>query len=141
MTRKSPIWSLIAKLLGGFLVKSPDGSELALDEEASVIWAAVPHFYFNFYLYQYPAAYVASQALAEKVLQGGEMEREAYMSFLRAGQMLDSLEALQMAGVDMTTPQPIEQAIQTLDHLLDRFETLLHFHCTCQDSYSDGRKR
>lgn len=85
------------------------------------MWATFPHFY----LYHYPTAFIASQALAEQVLQGGEKERETYLTFLRAGQSLDALEALEIAGVDMTTSEPVEQALQNFNHLLDQFEALL----------------
>ena len=110
------------------------GNELTLDEEVGVMWATFPHFYRNFYLYHYPTSFIASQALAEQVLQGGEKERETYLTFLRTGQSLDTLEALQIAGVDMTTPRPVEQALQNFNHLLDRFEALLRLTQAQPDS-------
>lgn len=101
------------------------GSDLVVDDTVSIGWATIPHFYNNFYVYQYATGYSASLALAEKVLAGGEKERDAYLAFLKAGRSQDSIDLLRSAGVDVTSPEPVDHAIQHFDHLLDLLESLL----------------
>lgn len=98
------------------------GEALAKDEEIAMEWARIPHFYYNYYVYQYATGISAALALADKVLQGGEKEREDYISFLKSGSSLYPIDALKLAGIDMTTAEPVKQAIGRFDRLLDALE-------------------
>ena len=101
------------------------GDELVIDDVLGVEWARIPHFYYDFYVYQYATGASAAHALARRVVQGGEEAREAYLSFLKAGRSQDPIDLLRTAGVDMTTPKPIEEALAEFGRLLDRFEELV----------------
>lgn len=87
-------------------------------------WSAVPHFYYNFYVYQYSTGIVASTALAETVLQGADAEREKYLNFLKAGGSRYPLDTLHEAGVDLTTPGAVETAIGTFDRWVGEMNSL-----------------
>jgi len=102
------------------------GPDLIADEEGNSEWARIPHFYYNFYVYQYATGISAALALADRVLNGGEKEREAYLAFLKGGSSRPSIDLLRDAGVDMTTPEPVNAAIDTFDRLLDQLENLLY---------------
>jgi oligoendopeptidase F len=98
------------------------GEDLAKDPEVAFEWSRIPHFYYNYYVYQYATGISAALALAEKVQKGGEKEREAYLSFLKSGSSLYPIDALKLAGIDMTTSEPVVQAIGRFDRLLDALE-------------------
>ncbi len=87
------------------------GNRVVTDEEIAIEWARIPHFYYNFYVYQYATGISAALALADKVLHGGEKEREAYLNFLRSGCSKYPIQILKDAGVDMTTEAPVKAAI------------------------------
>jgi oligoendopeptidase F len=109
------------------LLKKYFGSEVVLDEEASFEWARIPHFYYNFYVYQYATGISAALALSKKVNDGGEKDKEAYLNFLKSGSSHYPLETLKIAGVDMSQKEPVKEAIQTFKRLVDELETLLQF--------------
>jgi len=88
-------------------------------------WCGIPHFYYNFYVYQYSTGISAATALADMVIQGGKAEQERYLDFLKSGRTKYPLDALKDAGVDLTTPAPIITTIRKFDETLDRMETLL----------------
>jgi oligoendopeptidase F len=90
----------------------------------SVQWAAIPHFFRPYYVFQYVTGMVASSALAEAVTQGGEPEVNRYLTMLRAGGSKFPLDILRDAGVDMSKPGPIEAAIRQFDRLVAEMETL-----------------
>ena len=77
----------------------------------AVEWAYIPHFYYNFYVYQYATAYSAAVALSRKVLAGGESDREQYLDILRSGCSRYPVETIRLGGVDMTTSRPMEDVI------------------------------
>ncbi len=101
------------------------GPEMHLDEELDIEWARIPHFYYNFYVYQYATGISAAHALVDKVLSGGEEARDRYLSFLSAGSSEYPIDVLQLAGVDMRTPQPVEAAMRHFDELVSELGTLL----------------
>jgi oligoendopeptidase F len=103
------------------------GPETIVDQEIDIEWARVPHFYYNFYVFQYATGISAALALAEKVIQGTKNDQEAYLSFLKGGSSQYPIDMLKMAGVDMTSPEPVKAAIQTFDNLLTELEQLLNF--------------
>ena len=96
-----------------------------VDDVVGIEWAFIPHFYSAFYVYQYSTSFVASQALVEKVLNGGENERNRYLNFISAGGSKYPIEILKDAGVDMTTSDPFDNAIKRMNTLMDEIEKLL----------------
>jgi len=101
------------------------GPAVFMDKEIEIEWARIPHFYYNFYVFQYATGISAALALSEKVMKGGSQDREAYLSFLKGGSSKYPIEMLKMAGVDMTSSAPVKSAIQTFDRLLSELEQLL----------------
>ncbi|MEO5602788.1 MAG: M3 family metallopeptidase, partial [Cyclobacteriaceae bacterium] len=96
-----------------------------VDDEIKAEWAYIPHFYYNFYVYQYATSYTASAALSEKALQGDKALLEKYMKFLSAGGSDYPIALLKVAGVDMTTPQPFELTMQKMNRVMDEIEQIL----------------
>jgi oligoendopeptidase F len=88
-------------------------------------WASIPHFYRDFYVYQYATGIVASMALTESVLQEGIPARDRYLTFLKAGGSDFPLNTLKKAGVDMTSPKPIEAALRSFDRYVGEMEKLV----------------
>ncbi len=101
------------------------GDEITYDDEIEIEWARIPHFYSAFYVYQYATGISAALTLADKVLQGGNKEREAYLSFLKGGCSGYPIDLLKGAGVDMCTPDPVRDAIAQFDDLVTQLESLL----------------
>jgi oligoendopeptidase F len=87
-------------------------------------WSIVPHFYYNFYVYQYSTGIIASMALSDKVIKGEKGSTERYLSFLKSGGSKYPLETLKTAGIDLTTPSPYEQAIKRYDSLVTEMEKI-----------------
>src|SRR5690606_18923338 len=79
------------------------GDNVVVDEEIGLEWARIPHFYMNYYVYQYATGYSAATALSQKILDEGPTAVERYKDFLKAGSSLDPIDVLKKAGVDMTT--------------------------------------
>lgn len=102
------------------------GSATFIDKEIEIEWARIPHFYYNFYVFQYATGISAALALAEKVVKGNEKDRDAYLAFLKGGSSQYPIEMLKMAGIDMTSPAPVKAAIETFDRLLTELEELLN---------------
>ncbi len=100
------------------------GPQLARDPQHAAYWASVPHFYMNHYVHRYANAYCAAVALAEGVLAKKPGALEAYVAFLKSGSSDYPLELLRKAGVDMTTPAPIEAAMRRFERLMNEFEKL-----------------
>lgn len=98
------------------------GPEMVLDAHAEVEWARIPHFYYNFYVYQYATGLAAASRLATLVLEGGKAERDAYLSFLQGGGSDYPVALLQRAGVDMTTPHVVHALLDRFDSLLDKIK-------------------
>jgi len=91
-------------------------------EESDLEGLRIPHFYRAFYVYKYSTGIAASVALSEKVLQGGEKELSAYLEFLKGGGRYYPIESLRRAGVDMSSPEPIQQSMVRFSAILDRLE-------------------
>lgn len=94
------------------------GEELVLDDELAIEWARIPHFYYDYYVYQYATGISAAIALYQRVSKGGSQELEDYLGFLKAGNSRYPLDILRSAGVDMSKPEPIAAAISYFDELL-----------------------
>lgn len=100
------------------------GPEMTLDPISSVEWARIPHFYYNFYVYQYATGISAALCLADKVLNGGDQEREAYLSYLKAGSSKYPIDILKNAGVDMHSAEPVNTTLTKFNRLVDELEAL-----------------
>jgi oligoendopeptidase F len=109
------------------LFREAYGPAVRLDEErVGITWAQFPtHLYANFYVYQYATGLSGANALAKSVLEGGKDAAENYLSFLRAGSSVYPLDALRLAGVDLTTPEPVQQTFDVLAGFVDRLEGLI----------------
>ncbi len=101
------------------------GPALDVDAEIDIEWARIPHFYYNFYVYQYATGISAAHALFEKVMKEGEPARKKYLNFLSSGSCNYPLDLLEEAGVNMREKQPIEATIQQFDRLVDELSKLL----------------
>ncbi len=101
------------------------GDSIVVDDHIAMEWARIPHFYYNYYVFQYATGYAAAIALSKKILAGGENAVNDYITFLSSGCSKSPIDLLKGAGVDMTTPQPIQQALDLFGDLLDEMETLL----------------
>jgi oligoendopeptidase F len=101
------------------------GAEVAVDDLISIEWARIPHFYYNFYVYQYATGISASAALAHQILTEGEPAVKRYQRFLASGSSDYSINLLAEAGVDLSTPAPIQQALNTFSQYLGDLESLI----------------
>ncbi len=101
------------------------GPALADDEYIKYEWARIPHFYRGFYVYQYATGYSAATAISGKILNEGEKARDNYIEFLKSGSSDYPVELLKIAGVDMSSPQPIRMAMETFKNLVDELEKIL----------------
>jgi oligoendopeptidase F len=93
-----------------------------VDEEIQCEWAYIPHFFYNFYVYQYATSFTASAALSEKVLAEGDAGE--YLSLLSAGDSDYPIELLKKVGVDMTSPQPLQATMARMNHVMDQIEQI-----------------
>lgn len=101
------------------------GPALAMEPLAECGWARVPHFYYNFYVYQYATSYAAATSIATRILAEGRPAVDRYLDLLRAGGSDYPIPLLRKAGVDLTTAQPVRDTIARFSGLLDRLEALL----------------
>ena len=100
------------------------GSDMVVDDEIAMEWARIPHFYYNYYVFQYATGYSAAIALSRRILAGGEKELCDYLGFLSGGCSKSPIDLLKGAGVDMTSPAPVNQALELFGELLDEMEKL-----------------
>ena len=101
------------------------GDDVKVDEEIDIEWARIPHFYYNFYVYQYATGLSASCALAERVLSGEKGAKEQYLTFLGSGSSKFPLDTLADAGVDMRSSKPVEALIAKFNKLVAELQQLL----------------
>jgi len=101
------------------------GDVAVLDDGYALNWGRIPHYYWRFYVYKYATSFCASTALAKSVIDGEEGVLEKYMQFLQSGGSDYPIEILKKAGVDMSSPEPVEQAMQLFDSLVDQMKDLL----------------
>lgn len=100
------------------------GDDIVVDEEISYEWARIPHFYRNFYVYKYATGFSAAIAISQMILNEGEKAVERYKEFLKSGSSDYPLNLLKKAGVDLTTPKPVNDALDVFEKLLDEFEKM-----------------
>ncbi len=119
---------LTADALGktyGTIMKKYYGRSYTHDDLVDNYWIRIPHFYYNFYVYKYATSYCAASDIARRIMNDQPGAREAYMTFLKSGSSKYPVQLLREAGVDMTTPEPIEAAMTIFENLLDQTEQLL----------------
>ena len=101
------------------------GPDMVSDPAIAVEWAKVPHFYYNFYVYQYATGFSAAVAIARNILKEGAPAVARYKEFLSGGCSLPPVELLKIAGVDLETPRPIQEALDVFGEVLDEIEKLV----------------
>lgn len=102
------------------------GPEMNVDEEISLEWARIPHFYYDYYVYQYATGYAAAIALSRRILREGEAAVKDYLGFLSGGCSADPITLLRGAGVDMASPKPVEDATKLFDEMILEMEKILN---------------
>ena len=100
------------------------GDDIVIDKEIELEWARIPHFYNPFYVYQYATGLSAAIALSKRILEEGKPAVEDYMKFLTGGSSQDPIELLKIAGVDMTSSEPIETALELFGNLLEELQEI-----------------
>ncbi len=101
------------------------GPDIVSDDEIAMEWARIPHFYYNFYVYQYATGFSAAVAIARRILKEGEPAVADYMEFLKGGCTKSPVELLKIAGVNMETKEPIQAALDVFAELMDEMERLI----------------
>ena len=102
------------------------GPGIELDEEIKLEWSRIPHFYYNFYVYQYCVGFSAAIALSQRILSEGEPAVKDYIGYLSGGCSKTPIELLRGAGVDMATPDPVNAALKYFGELVDQLEQELN---------------
>lgn len=101
------------------------GPDIVVDDYIATEWARIPHFYYNYYVFQYATGYAAAIALSRRILDGEVHAVEDYLQFLSSGCSKDPIMLLKDAGVDMTSSAPVEQAMELFERLLDEMESIM----------------
>ncbi len=101
------------------------GEDIVLDDEIDMEWMRIPHFYYNYYVFQYATGYAAAIALSRRILREGESAVKDYLGFLSGGRSKSPVDLLKGAGVDMSTTKPVEDALSLFSELLDEMEQLM----------------
>ena len=101
------------------------GEDMVVDPEIEIEWARIPHFYRHFYVYQYATGFSAAMALSNRILTEGESAVQDYLKFLSGGCSTDPVSLLKIAGVDMSTPKPVNDALALFGSLIEELEGLL----------------
>ena len=107
------------------LVKLYFGDGIVLDDEIAMEWMRIPHFYYNYYVFQYATGYSAAIALSRRILREGAPAVKDYLQFLSGGCSKSPIDLLRGAGVDMSTTKPVEDALALFGELLDEMEALV----------------
>nr|WP_300003216.1 oligoendopeptidase F [Tissierella sp.] len=101
------------------------GDSVVIDDEIAIEWARIPHFYYNFYVFQYATGFSAAVSLSQKILEEGDGAVEKYLDFLKSGSSDYPIEVLKKAGVDMTTKEPVNNAMKLFKELVDEIDKLI----------------
>jgi oligoendopeptidase F len=101
------------------------GPDMVVDDEIAMEWARIPHFYYNYYVFQYATGYSAAIALSRRILKEGESAVKDYLNFLSGGCSKSPVDLLKGAGVDMSSPAPVNEALELFGKLLDEMESLV----------------
>lgn len=100
------------------------GPDMVVDDRIAMEWARIPHFYYDYYVFQYATGYSAAIALSRRILKEGEPAVKDYLGFLSGGCSKSPIDLLKGAGVDMTSAEPVNQALQLFGEMLDEMEAL-----------------
>ena len=101
------------------------GPDMVCDDRIAMEWARIPHFYYNYYVFQYATGYSAAIALSQKILKEGKPAVEKYLEFLSGGRSKAPVDLLKGAGVDMSSPEPVNEALELFGRLLEEMEQLV----------------
>lgn len=101
------------------------GEDIIIDKELDMEWARIPHFYYNYYVYQYATGFSAAIALSQRILKEGDPAVKDYIGFLSGGCSKDPISLLKGAGVDMTSTKPVTEALKLFGELIDEMEELM----------------
>ncbi|NMB08248.1 MAG: oligoendopeptidase F [Tissierellia bacterium] len=101
------------------------GPNMVVDDEIAMEWARIPHFYYNFYVFQYATGFSAAVDLSQQILKEGEIAVERYLNFLRSGSSDYPINVLKAAGVDMTTEKPVNNAMKVFRELVEEMDKLI----------------
>ncbi|MBC8589548.1 oligoendopeptidase F [Wansuia hejianensis] len=101
------------------------GPDVIIDEEIAIEWARIPHFYYNFYVFQYATGFSAAISLSQQILENREKAVEKYLGFLKSGSSDYPINVLKIAGVDMTTVEPVNNAMKLFSKLVDELDKLI----------------
>ena len=101
------------------------GPDMVSDPEIALEWARIPHFFYNYYVFQYATGFSAAVAIANRILKEGAPAVADYKRFLSGGSSTDPISLLKIAGVDMSTPAPVNDALALFGELVDEMEKLL----------------
>ncbi|HXK99166.1 MAG TPA: oligoendopeptidase F, partial [Acetomicrobium sp.] len=123
--RGKPLTSKDFSVIWKNLYEKHYSDTLFIDDELSLEWARIPHFYDAYYVYQYATGYSAATAIATSILEEGEAAVDRYLRFLSLGSSVDPVDALKVAGVDMTSPRPLELTCKKFKKDLDSLISLL----------------
>ena len=102
------------------------GNDIIIDHEIDLEWARIPHFYYNYYVYQYATGYSAAIALSQRILNEGQSAVDDYLGFLSGGCSEDPITLLKGAGVDMTTSKPVSDALKLFGELIQEMNDLMN---------------
>lgn len=102
------------------------GDGVISDPQIADEWTRIPHFYYDYYVYQYATGFAAATTLSQRILSGDEAKRDAYLAYLKAGSSALPLDVMKQAGVDMTQPGYLQMAFATFDERLAEFTQLAH---------------
>ncbi len=100
------------------------GPDMVSDDGIALEWARIPHFFYNYYVFQYATGFSAAVAIANKILSEGEPAVAAYKKFLSSGGSSDPISLLKIAGVDMSSPEPVNSALKLFGELIEEMEEL-----------------
>jgi oligoendopeptidase F len=100
------------------------GPDMISDDGISLEWARIPHFFYDYYVFQYATGFSAAVAIANRILELGEPAVADYKKFLSGGSSTDPISLLKIAGVDMSTPEPVNSALKMFGELVDELESL-----------------
>ncbi|MBS6642566.1 MAG: oligoendopeptidase F [Clostridiaceae bacterium] len=98
------------------------GPDMVVDPEIDYEWSRIPHFYTPFYVYQYATGFSAAIAISTKILSGDQDTIDGYFKFLSGGNSMSPIDLLRLCGVDMSSPEPVEEALKVFESLLEEFE-------------------
>jgi oligoendopeptidase F len=101
------------------------GPDVVIDEDIQYEWARIPHFYYNFYVYQYATGFSAAIALSDRILNEGEAAVTAYLNFLKSGASDSPIPILRSAGADMETEVPVKEALNRFAEVVETFGALV----------------